>query len=99
VRFTFEGTFNTAKLIWDCQLETLCSIAQRTCQPQQRQFIDIAAQAQAGNRRICIGLNVRHITPAVIEKTIIMIRNYKRLQVGRYEYGEIQVFNGANCAE
>ena len=37
---------------------------------------------------ITIGLNVPKLDAAVIEKTTIMIRNYKRLQTGRHEYGE-----------
>lgn len=34
-----------------------------------------------------VGLNVKQIDKAVIERTIIMIRQYRRLQSGCHEYG------------
>ena len=39
-------------------------------------------------RSITIGLNVAAIDPPVLLKTTIMIRKYKRLRVGRHEFGE-----------
>jgi len=91
--FVFEGRFDGGEVIWQCELHTLASLAQRGRQSNQRQFIEIqpaliAKQQGKPVLQIMIGLNVPKIDAAVIEKTIIMIRNYKRLQVGRHEYGE-----------
>lgn len=93
VDFVFEGRFENRQVTWHCQLNSLASIAQLSRRPSQRQFIEILPQdnSQAADKpvlQIRVGLNVPEITPDVIEKTIIMIRNYKRLQMGRYEYGE-----------
>jgi hypothetical protein len=92
--FVFEGRFDGGEVIWQCELHTLASLAQGNRQSSQRQFIEIQPQqpdSQQQNKpvlQIMIGLNVPKIDAAVIEKTRIMIRNYKRLQTGRHEYGE-----------
>ena len=89
----FEGRFDGADVIWQCELHTLASLAQRSHQSSQRQFIEIQSQPVSQQQGkpvlpITIGLNVPKLDAAVIEKTTIMIRNYKRLQTGRHEYGE-----------
>lgn len=91
--FNFSGRFAGREVLWHCQLVTLASIARQSQCRQQRQFIEIlsnpgAELAESAELQIRIGLNVAAIDAAVIEKTIIMIRNYKRLQIGRYEYGD-----------
>lgn len=91
--FVFEGRFDGGDVIWQCELYTLASLAQRSRQSSQRQFIEIQSQPVSQQQgkpvlQIMVGLNVPKIDTAVIEKTTIMIRNYKRLQTGRHEYGE-----------
>jgi len=91
--FEFEGRFDGAEVVWQCELHTLASLAQRSRQSNQRQFIEIQSQPVSQQQgkpvlQIMIGLNVPKIDAAVIEKTTIMVRNYKRLQAGRHEYGE-----------
>ena len=86
----FPGTFENAPVIWDATVRAL------QCRkdgnggfdaPQRRQYIDIAPQGFP-MRGITIGLNVAAIDPPVLLKTTIMIRKYKRLRVGRHEFGE-----------
>jgi hypothetical protein len=91
--FVFAGRFEGRQVFWQCQLQCLASVAQASRQTSQRQFIEIlpcseSQQKEKPTLRIRVGLNVPEINPGVIEKTIIMIRNYKRLQIGRHEYGE-----------
>lgn len=78
IRFT--GSFEATDIIWDAHIEALGTDA------NARQFIDIAASGYP-LRRITIGLAVAAIDRPVLLKTIIMIRNYKRLRAGRHEFG------------
>ncbi|MGB5397603.1 MAG: hypothetical protein WBN96_10675 [Gammaproteobacteria bacterium] len=91
--FVFEGRFEGKKVLWHCHLATLASIAAKTRQASQRQFIEIGSltHSTAGDtpaRTITVGLNLPAIDAAAIQKTSIMVRNYKRLQTGRHEFGE-----------
>ena len=91
--FVFAGRFDGDEVIWHCELHTLASLARHSRQSSQRQFIEIQPSPMAEQQgkpvlQVAIGLNVPKIDAAVIEKTTIMIRNYKRLQAGRHEYGE-----------
>ena len=49
-------------------------------------FIDIKAGAN-GVYQFKVGLDLPSIDEPVIKKTIIMIRNYKRLVIGKIEFG------------
>lgn len=53
---------------------------------QQRQFIEISTE-QKQSVPLTIGLDLPTINEPTILKTIIMIRNYKRLILGRHEFG------------
>ncbi len=91
-RFRFSGKFEEKPLIWDAHLFTLAyyfNNVVETGQHQQtaRQFIDVG-QVDDFGRRITIALNIPEINEPAIAKTIIMVRQYKRLASGRYEYGE-----------
>ena len=92
VRFT--GTFEEKPVVWDCEFVTLVSQFNkkngRTGEEAMlalRCFIEIGAPALYGVP-IRIGLHVPRIDAAEIRKMIIMVRNYKRLRRGRYEFGE-----------
>lgn len=50
------------------------------------QFIEIKEGVE-GVYQIRVGLDLAEIDDAVIKKTIIMIRNYKRLVIGKIEFG------------
>jgi len=86
----FHGKLNNNNIIWDAKIQTLKSIAQTDI--GIRQFIEIDSQGD-DLKSISIGLNVHMISIPEILKTIIMITNYKNLNPGRHEYGELYFFN------
>jgi len=82
----FEGRFMGKDVVWNMCLFTMDEYAlshKVTDDPQQ--FIDIKNENDTYS--IDIGLNIRQIDLAAIERTIIMVRKYKRLRIGRHEYG------------
>lgn len=85
----FSGPFQGKLIIWDAHLQTLAYYVRNreTRDRKVRQFIDVGAEGTQG-RHITIGLNLPIIDEPVILKTMIMIRQYKRLAMGRHEYGE-----------
>lgn len=88
IRFT--GPFEGRPTLWDATVMTLAHYRKIAGDPNPgtplRQFIEVGPQ-QGQLRRLVIGLNVAEIDAAVLLKTIIMVRNYKRLHRGRHEYG------------
>jgi hypothetical protein len=91
VRFT--GPFQGELIIWDAYLQTLSYYLNKHAQPSQssRQFIEVGDAGEHG-RLIRIGLNLPIIDEPVILKSLIMIRQYKRLAPGRHEFGEMFYF-------
>ena len=89
--FRFTGNFEQKSLIWDAHLYTLAYYFNQvvvSSQPHRvRQFINVGEITPSG-RRLEIGLNLPRIDEPAIVKTMIMVRQYKRLASGRYEYGE-----------
>lgn len=86
VRLVFAGPFKDEPVVWNACIETIEAYSQHHrvgADPQQ--FIDIRRENDA--YWIHIGLNLQQIDQAVIERSIIMVRNYKRLSEGRHEYG------------
>jgi hypothetical protein len=94
-RFTFTGKYQNQEIVWDCTLRTLAHY--HTGQPQSTQpamrtaFLEIG-DATVHGRALCVALDIACIDEPAILRTIIMIRNYKRLQPGRHEFGEPRVF-------
>ena len=90
--FRFSGEFLQQPVIWDAHLYTLAyyfnEVVETSQPPQARQFIEVGELNSAG-RVIRIALNLPVIDEPAIIKTIIMIRQYKRLASGHYEYGEM----------
>ena len=93
VHIRFAGPFQGRQVIWDARIVTLeheCRDRQSARPPADRpglrQFIDVGSAGE-GVRHLRIGLNVERIDEPVILKTIIMIRQYKRLHEGCHEYG------------
>lgn len=76
----FTGTLAGKRIIWDARI---LAQGRHSTAPQ---FIEIAA-AGYPQRRVTIGLNVDEIDAPVLQKTIIMLRKYRRLHVGRHEFG------------
>ena len=89
--FRFTGKFTQIPVIWDAHLYTLAYYFNQVVESSQphpaRQFIDVGKLTKFG-RRIDIALNIQAIDEPAIVKTMIMVRQYKRLASGRYEYGE-----------
>jgi hypothetical protein len=89
----FTGPYEGNLIIWDAHLLTLAYYVRHHVPhiPQQRQFIEVGEKGAQG-RFIRIGLNLPIIDEPVILKTLIMIRQYKRLAFGRHEFGELVHF-------
>jgi hypothetical protein len=91
IRFT--GSFQGDEVIWDAVIVTLAhefrahhpAGKQPAADLSLPQFIEVGA-TENGMRKLRVGLNVHRIDAATLHKTIIMIRNYKRLRPGRHEY-------------
>lgn len=74
----FDGRFEDRDVTWEATI---------VCVPaNEQQFIDVGAPA-GDFRPVTIGLHVEQIDEAVLHKTVIMIRQYKRLRRGRYRFG------------
>lgn len=86
VRLVFAGPFKGETVAWNACIETIEAYAQHhRVDDDPQQFIDIRCENEV--YWIHIGLNVQQIDQAVIERSMIMVRNYKRLREGRHEYG------------
>ena len=92
VRARFFGSFQGQEILWNACILTLEGIYQQALADRLplttalRQFIEVGALGDDG-RGITIGLNLRTIDEPTVEKTMTMVRNYKRLGDGRIEWG------------
>lgn len=82
-RFEFVGRFNGKPVIWRARLSALKARTEDT--DDRMQYIEIGPETD-GRRELDVGLNLACIDPPAILKTVIMIRNYKRLREGRHEW-------------
>ena len=89
----FTGPFQGRPELWDAYLQSLSYYVSNVVPrpPTARQFIEVGDPGELG-RLIRIGLNVPVIDEPVVLKSLIMIRQYKRLAPGRYEFGELLHF-------
>ena len=87
--FHFDGLFNNKKVNWDTQLLTLTEYIKQNklTNTTFKQFTEIESP-QSESVKITIVLNVTKINTPTINKTIIMIKQYKNLMLGRHEFGE-----------
>lgn len=91
IRFT--GIFQGNEVIWDAVIVTLAHYFRERYPAGKQpgpdfslpQFIEVGTAAD-GMRKLKVGLNAPCIDEATLRKTIIMIRNYKRLHLGLHEY-------------
>jgi hypothetical protein len=90
-QFIFTGVFQNQSVVWDTTLLTLAQFhAQQpeSIRPTVRSaFLEIGGETARG-RAIRVALDIPRIDEPAILRTIIMIRNYKRLHLGRHEFGE-----------
>lgn len=94
-RFAFSGSFQGEPVIWDATLLTLARY--HADQPHAGQSVVRSAFLEIGDatthgRALRVALDIGLIDEAAILRTIIMIRNYKRLRSGRHEFGEPRTF-------
>jgi len=96
VQLRFGGTFEGAATRWDATFLTLTHY--RRCYapecPALRNFIDIGATG-ANGRQLMVALDVAALDAATVHKMVVMVRNYKRLQVGRHWFGAEKRFDPA----
>ncbi len=91
----FLGVFQGQAVAWDAQILTLGAYDQEQMRraptpPRERTwqaFIEIGTPAEHGVP-LRVGLAVPQIDAATVLRTIVMIRNYKRLRPGRHEFGD-----------
>lgn len=94
-RFTFTGPFEGRDILWQATLVTLAHYHAQ--QPpsavtiSRQPFIDIGADTPAG-RLLTVALDIPQIDEPAILRTLVMIRQYKRLHAGRHEFGEPRRF-------
>lgn len=94
---SFIGVFQGQSVLWQMTLATLshwqlsCSSAHFDAERNlfSHPFIEID-DGQVGVFPIRVGLDLVLIDEPVIKKTIIMVRNYKRLALGRSGFGSAQ---------
>lgn len=84
-RLCFTGVFEGQPVVWDCRFLTL-QRARVLGLAADRDFIDIGAPGRRG-LSLCVALDIPSIDEPAIRKLMIMIRNYRRLRRGRYEFG------------
>lgn len=80
----FEGTFAGRAVNWHA---TVLALGSRQAIACTRQYIEIEAHT-SGQPRVQIGLHVDRIDRATLLKTVVMVRNYKRLRHGRIIFGD-----------
>jgi len=83
IRFLGKHTGHT--VIWDAHVHALLH-GRTPAAGSTAQFIDVGPP-DGPLADISIGLAIEHIDLPVLRKTVIMIRNYRRLRPGRHEFG------------
>ena len=88
----FLGPFRGRQVAWNM---TLCALQGARGEPRStlpggscRSFMEIAA-APDGAFALTVGLDLAVIDEPTVRKTLIMVRNFKRLAIGRHEWGEV----------
>ena len=93
---SFLGPFQGQVVLWNMTLATLKHLRSLAAVATPatdgaillRSFIEIH-QGNDGVLELAVGLDLEIIDEPVIKKTIIMIRNYKRLVIGKIEFGNL----------
>lgn len=87
VMLRFLGPFQGQTVVWEMRLTTLADCRQSAGENDAFPcpFIEIA-KGKEGVHPITVALDLPIIDEPVIRKTMIMVRNYKRLKIGRIEF-------------
>lgn len=86
-RFTFTGPFESEEVTWDTTLLALPGASPMDPDSPRPDYIDVGETGELG-RRLTVALAVTAIDDAVILRTIIMIRQYRRLHHGRHGFSQ-----------
>ena len=94
VHIQFLGKLEDEEVLWDATVQTLASYladnppAKSTKKiPQVRSFMQVE-ESREGVSQLTVILAVPLIDEPTLQKTMIMIRCYKRLKVGYHEFGK-----------
>lgn len=96
VHVKFIGNFQGQLLVWNAFVRTMRDYYEYELKQSAdekialRPFIKI--EKEDSSYKISLVLNLDKIDEAAIKKSIIMVRKYKRLSVGRHEYGDVCYF-------
>ena len=100
VALLFEGVLIGQPVTWHAHIRTLKDYCQEQLRNSQQAQPETSIQAQPfieitiknHVHQLMVALNLPVIDEPAIMRTIIMIRQYKRLQPGRHQYGDIATF-------
>ncbi len=94
-RIRFTGKLQGTTVVWEVRLMTLRHYYQTLPMAERsrgiRHFIEVAPLTD-GVSSATIGLNLSRLDEPAVLKTIIMLRQWKRLKPGRHYYGESHQF-------
>jgi hypothetical protein len=99
-RFRFTGPFEGKEIVWDATLMTLDHYVRQGCENgryrkgetvELQQFLEISDEP-IEPLPILIVHDIPKVDSGRLLKTVIMVRNYKRLHRGRHPYGESHRF-------
>lgn len=87
----FDGIFEQRPVRWLATIVTLAQEARTRSKTARRSFIEIDPDGENAQGRwpVRVGLAVAAIDIPTIQKTIIMIRQYRRLRRGHFEFGPL----------
>jgi len=86
VYLQFEGVLEGVAVVWHACVQTVKEYSKNSLVDEDpKQFINI--EKKDGLYKLEVALNIKQIDQPALERTIIMIRKYKRLSVGYHEYG------------
>jgi len=98
VNICFIGIFNNRQVVWNANIQTLKNKIRESLFNLTTDLDDISIRQSIevsennDHYAINVALNLKQIDEAAIKRTIIMVRKYKRLYSGYYEYGEAITF-------
>lgn len=83
----FSGTLQGRPVVWDAVICT-CARYLRECpeSPPRRHRIDLGPPGPGGHTLLVV-LDLPCIDTPAVRKTVLMIRQWKRLAPGRHDYG------------
>jgi len=97
VKVRFVGRFEGREVVWDMHLYTLQRYTQERGAATQevkstlRGLMNIAPETEHGYP-LEVALNVPMIEEPTLKKTILMIRNYRKLSLGLHTWGDGEEF-------